>query len=122
MALGIRTMAHVKFEELLSSLPLVERVRLLAFLGHEVTILGRLAYEYHAPGVTNPKLLREINEIQHQIFNLMGSYNRGHEGFLSPIQFLNLIQEKGKGEVGPSLPYSLARAVERFSMPCPPAV
>jgi len=47
----------------------------LAFLGHELTIVARSAYEFQGPGVTDPRLLRDLNEIQHRVFGQLMALN-----------------------------------------------
>ena len=42
--------------------------RVLAAVGHSLTIAARDTYEFQAPGVRAPQRLRDINEIQHRIF------------------------------------------------------
>ena len=45
-----------------------QKISLLLQYGHCLSILAREAYEFQGPGVTNPELLRGINEIFHRIF------------------------------------------------------
>ena len=44
------------------------QLRVLAALGHNLTIAARDTYEFQAPGVRAPQRLRDINEIQHRVF------------------------------------------------------
>jgi hypothetical protein len=44
------------------------QLRVLATLGHNLTIAARDTYEFQAAGVRAPQRLRDINEIQHRIF------------------------------------------------------
>ena len=44
------------------------QLRVLAALGHHLTIAARDTYEFQAPGVRALQRLRDINEIQHRIF------------------------------------------------------
>jgi hypothetical protein len=43
------------------------KARFLAVLVHELTIAGRGSYIPQGDGLTNPELLRGINEIQHRV-------------------------------------------------------
>ncbi len=55
---------HEKLDELATE----ERLNLLICYGHQLTIMCREAYEFQAPGVTNPRLLRDANEIHHRVY------------------------------------------------------
>jgi hypothetical protein len=45
-----------------------QQARFLCILGHTLTVVARSAYEFQGPGVTNPRLLRDLNEIHHRIY------------------------------------------------------
>ena len=60
----------MKIEEairLFSALSVEEQKEFLAQLSHELTILGRDAYEVGTENFTNPSQMRAVNEIQHRI-------------------------------------------------------
>ena len=101
-------------EKLLSTLSAAEQSRLLALVGHELTILGRSAYEFQGPGVTDPRLLRDLNEIQHrvhgQIFSLA---RRGEPDFPADLMASWLFGE-GKPHLQTGLALAFQRAVQRF--------
>lgn len=44
------------------------QVKFLSRLGHWTTILARNTYEFDSDGVSDPRQLRCLNEIQHRIF------------------------------------------------------
>lgn len=46
-----------------------QHIRFLAILGHNLTVAARAHYAFQSPEVDNPKGLRAINELQHQLFN-----------------------------------------------------
>jgi len=48
-----------------------EKSTLLLTYGHLLTIRARDAYEFQSPGVINPRLLRDINEILHRVFQAL---------------------------------------------------
>jgi len=50
------------------SLNISEQIELLLTYGHQLTVLARTAYEFQGPGVEKPRLLRDINEINHRIY------------------------------------------------------
>ena len=52
-----------------SSLSTSDKIRFLARLGWELTIVGRDAYKPQTVELTHPTRLRAINEIQHRIFS-----------------------------------------------------
>lgn len=39
--------------------------------GHSLTVMVREGYEFQGPGVDNPRLLRDANEILHRVFNAL---------------------------------------------------
>ena len=45
-----------------------EELRFLARFGHRLTVVARGTYEFQAPGVTDPRSLRNFNEIHHRIY------------------------------------------------------
>lgn len=50
-----------------SALSIEEQKEFLARLSHELTLLGRDAYEIGTENFTNPSQMRAVNEIQHRI-------------------------------------------------------
>ena len=48
-----------------------QKVLLLLSYGHQLTVMSREAYEFQGPGVTNPRLLRDANEILHRVFQAL---------------------------------------------------
>jgi len=49
----------------------------LALLGHQLTVAAREAYEVRGPGVTNPRWLRDLNEISHRLFPQIAALTAG---------------------------------------------
>ena len=45
-----------------------EQAEFLLIFGHQMTIMAREAYEFQGPGVTIPRLLRDINEMNHRVY------------------------------------------------------
>lgn len=56
-----------------------DKMGLLLKYGHQLTIMCREAYEFQAPGVTNPRLLRDANEIHHRIYQAVRELTLGDE-------------------------------------------
>jgi hypothetical protein len=49
------------------SLPPAAQVETLVRLAHELTIVGRDAYDASSPGLRHPHWLRSLNEVQHRV-------------------------------------------------------
>lgn len=61
-------MKEHEIQKAIDELPDEEKLRLLSIYGHQLTVHARASYEFQGPGVTNPRLLRDCNEIQHRVF------------------------------------------------------
>lgn len=101
-------------EKALSILSGGEQARFLALLGHELTILGRTAYEFQAPSVTDPRLLRDLNEIHHRIYNQLSSLASGAKPSYSPDTLASLLLAEHRPHLRPALSRAFGRALERF--------
>ena len=55
-------------ERVLATMAPADRMYFLAQVGHTLTVMARDAYEFQGPGVTKPRLLRDLNEIHHRIY------------------------------------------------------
>lgn len=51
----------------LSNLVLERKVMFMALLSHQITIAGRASYIAGTDDLSNPRLLRQINETQHRV-------------------------------------------------------
>ncbi len=65
--------------EIFSDLSNDEKANFLARLAFELTIAAREAYEVGTEDLTNPKLMRSINEIQHRILSQLSAILRKDE-------------------------------------------
>ena len=101
-------------EKLLSTLSAAEQSRLLALVGHELTILGRSAYEFQGPGVTDPRLLRDLNEIQHRVHGQLFSLTQRGKPDFSPDLLASWLFAEGKPHLQQGLSFAFERAVQRF--------
>jgi hypothetical protein len=54
-------------ERILEDMSEREQTTFLARFGYYLTIVGREAYEFQGPGVTNPRWLRDLNELHHRV-------------------------------------------------------
>jgi hypothetical protein len=55
-------------EAVLAEMTPQRQAQFLTRLGHMYTVYARDAYEFQGPGVTNPRLLRDFNEVHHRIY------------------------------------------------------
>lgn len=65
--------------EIFSDLSNEEKADFLARLAYELTVAARDAYEIGTDDLTNPKLMRSINEIQHRILSQLSAILRKDE-------------------------------------------
>ncbi len=89
-----------------------EKIKCLAFLSHELTILARDTYEIGTENIVNQPMIREINEIQHRISNKLISLSLGNEGYSSE----ELMQMIFGGKTENAIENIFSRVVMRFSM------
>jgi hypothetical protein len=89
-----------------------EKIKCLAFLSHELTILARETYEVGTENIVNQPMIREINEIQHRISNKLISLSLGNEGYTSE----QLMQMIFGGKTKNAVENIFSRVVMRFSM------
>ena len=82
------TLNQQECEVILSDMTDAELSKLLSFLGHELTIIARMAYEFQGPGVTDPRLLRDLNEIQHRVFGQLIAIACGRRSNYLPVDVL----------------------------------
>ena len=72
-------MNEAQVKEKLEKLDDSESIEFLLVYGHELTIQARAGYEFQGPGVTDPRLLRDCNEIQHRVFQAIKEVVGGSE-------------------------------------------
>lgn len=76
-----------------------QQAQLLAVYGHQLTIMARDAYEFQGPGVTKPRLLRDVNEINHRIFPQIRSLYSEEKAALPLDALASWISGEDKPEV-----------------------
>jgi len=96
-------------EQLLASLSTAEQARLLSYYGHQLTVLARSAYEFQGPGVSDPRLLRDLNEIQHRLLGQLASLSGSGAPEFGPEALASWLL----GEDRPHLQSELAAAFNR---------
>lgn len=68
-----------EIDTILTELSLDDRKRLLMNYGHALTIMCREAYEFQGPGVIQPRLLRDANEIHHRVYQALRDLEQGED-------------------------------------------
>jgi hypothetical protein len=103
-------------ETLLSRMEDADLARFLPLFGHELTVIARTAYEFQGPGVTDPRFLREINEIQHRIFGQLMAIGRGNRSSYLPLDVLAswLLADNKTPRLKLEVAHALGRAFQRF--------
>ena len=71
---------------------------LLITYGHKLTVVARGAYEFKGPGVDDPRLLRDINEIQHRVYQAIRELEIGSEKCFSVSGISHWICNKEKSD------------------------
>lgn len=72
-------MNQEQYRQALDAMPPYARSQFLCHLGHSLTVAGRCAYEFQAPGVTDRDLLRDLNEIHHRLYPQIGRLIKAEE-------------------------------------------
>lgn len=85
-------------ERMLTNIPESEQAVFLARLGHFLTVVARDAYEFQGPDVTNPRLLRDLNEIHHRIYSQIRSLILGSEHCFPPEALASWLSAEGKSK------------------------
>lgn len=75
-----------------------QKALLLLGYGHQLTVMAREAYEFQGSGVTNPRLLRDANEILHRVFQAVTELQLQSENYFSLSCISNWISCEGKTE------------------------
>lgn len=93
----------------LNSMSPTEQAFLLGHIGHQITVAARGAYECSGSGVTDPRLLRDLNEITHRLFPQIAALAVG-----APAPFSNeVIVSWLSAEEKPSIRNHCHAAIER---------
>jgi hypothetical protein len=103
-------------ETLLSGMTNADLTHLLPLFGHELTVIARTAYEFQGPDVTDPRFLREINEIQHRVFGQLAAIARGNRTNYLPVDVLVswLLAENKSPRLKLEVAHAFERALQRF--------
>ena len=108
------TISSQECESILSGMTDGELSRLLSLLGHELTVIARTAYEFQGPGVTDPRFLRDLNEIQHRVFGQLIAIARGRRADYLPVDVLVswLLAENKPSRLKLEVSYAFDRALQ----------
>lgn len=95
------------------SLSPAAQIDALVRLAHELTIVGRDAYEPSAVGLRRPDRLRSINEIQHRVTShLLALLARDPERYPDAV-LASLILEQEDAELGRQIATAFARSLSQ---------
>ena len=70
----------------------------LAKLGHAYTVSARESYEFQGPGVTNPRVLRDFNEVHHRVYAQLSALLAQDKGAFPPDVLASWLCGEGKDE------------------------
>ena len=93
----------------LNSMLPTEQAFLLGHIGHQLTVAARGAYERSGPGVTDPRLLRDLNEIAHRLFPQIAALSVSAPTPFSNEELVSFLS----GEEKPSIRSYCHSAIER---------
>lgn len=100
---------EVKLKDAFSALTVEEQLLVLAAYAHELTILARDGYEAATEQLSDPRLVRRVNEVQHRVTSAIYSrLKRSEERY--PDEVLVDIVAGGEDSLGSRLRSSLRRA------------
>jgi hypothetical protein len=91
-------MNHEKILKVLESLSSKEQISLLLAYGHQLSVLARTAYEFQGTGVEKPRLLRDVNEINHRIYPQVNSLVSSKSPELPNSEISSWISGEGRNE------------------------
>jgi hypothetical protein len=95
------------------SLPPAAQVEVLVRLSHELTIVGRDAYEPSSPEVRHPRRLRVLNEIQHRITSHVLALLGAEPGRYPDEILASMILEPDDPELQRQVATAFARSLSR---------
>ena len=109
-------MTSEQIQAKINELVIEEQLKLLVNYGHQLTIMCRESYEFQAPGVTNPRLLRDANEIHHRIYQAIRELVQGENtGFsVSAISHWISANERSK-DIQIASAHAFKRAIEKYN-------
>lgn len=87
-------MTNAEVVELYSNSSQEQKMLFLARISHELTIRARAAYEPGTENVTDPKLLRRINESQHGIAGTLAALLQNAPGYPDDVLVEILMGER----------------------------
>ncbi len=106
-----RTLADAT--QVLAAMPPSHQQQFLASLGHWITVVGRLAYEFQGPGVTDPRLLRDLNEIHHRIYAQINSIARDGKPQFDPESMASWLLGEEKPHLQDRLAWAFDETLKR---------
>ena len=97
----------------ISALPEQAKVAFLSRLAHEITVCARSTYEAGTENISEPKVLRAYNELQHRVTGSLRDHILGLKGIPVSV-ILDIMREFGiqYNRIG-EIDWALERAFER---------
>jgi hypothetical protein len=109
------TITQQDCEKVLSDMPAETQAKFLAKLGHFLTVIAREAYEFQGPGVTNPRMLRDFNELHHRIYSqINGLVSNGTANFPPDVLASWLCGEERAEEFQNTCLMAFEQCLQRF--------
>lgn len=91
-------MNQAEILKVFESLSTKEKISLLLTYGHQLSVLARMAYEFQGPGVEKPRLLRDVNEINHRIYPQVNSLISNQTPEFPFFEITSWISGEGRNE------------------------
>ena len=85
-------------ERALAEMSAQNLAQFLAKLGHTYTVFARDSYEFQGPGVTNPRLLRDFNEVHHRVYAQLSALLMHGEGVFLPEVLASWLCGEGRDD------------------------
>ena len=95
-------------------MPASHQAHFLASLGHWITVVGRGAYEFQGPGVVDPRLLRDLNEVHHRIYAQLASIARDGRPQLDPESMASWLLGEEKPHLQERLAWAFDETLKRL--------
>jgi hypothetical protein len=99
------------------NLPADEQAKFLALFSHNLTVSARISYEVGTENITNPRLIREINEIQHrvsmQIYLLL---DNNSEPYPDDVLMQIILEHSENKELEAEVMWAFEQVADRFSV------
>ncbi len=100
-----------------SSLDATNQQRFLARLGYELTMMGRESYEVGTNGLTDPELLRRVNELVHRLLDHLSALLSNKVDRRDDATMVSILLEHNTEQMQTLASVAFSRSAERFKDP-----